>query len=227
MAAARNYSDEIDAELREHLQMRIDENLANGMNPAEAAREARLRFGNPTVMRERVDAEDSAAGLDSFLRDARYAMRGFAKSRAFTAMAILTLALGIGANTAVFQLVDAVRLRSLPVQNPDELADLRIAGGNRGFGVSSSSYSNFTLPMWQAVRRYHEPFTGVFAWRPSGVLVGKLSDAKHAAAIEVSGEFFDVLGVAPWRGRLIEPQDEAGEECDDFESRRQLSLLEE
>ena len=203
-------SNEIDAELREHLQMRIDENLANGMSPTEAAREARLRFGNPTVMRERVDAEDTAAGLDSFFRDARYAMRGFAKSRAFTAMAILTLALGIGANTAVFQLVDAVRLRSLPIQNPQELAELRIAGGNRtGFGITDGRYANFTIPMWQEVRRHHDPFSGIFAWREADVLVGKVTEAKHANGLEVSGEFFNVLGIAPLQGRLIEPQDES------------------
>jgi predicted permease len=202
-------SNEIDAELREHLQMRIDENLANGMSPTEAAREARLRFGNPTVMRERVDAEDTAAGLDSFFRDARYAVRGFAKSRAFTAMAVLTLALGIGANTAVFQLVDAVRLRSLPIQNPQELAELHIKGWNDGFGISDGRYSNFTIPMWQEVRRHHDPFSGIFAWREADVLVGKAGEAKHVNGLEVSGEFFNVLGVAPLQGRLIEPQDES------------------
>ncbi len=203
-------SNEIDAELREHLQMRIDENLANGMSPTEAAREARLRFGNPTVMRELVDAEDTAAGLDSFFRDARVAVRGFTKSRAFTAVAILTLALGIGANTAVFQLVDAVRLRSLPIQNPQELAELRINGGNRpGFGITNGRYSNFTIPMWQEVRRHHDPFSGIFAWREAGVLVGKVTEAKQANGLEVSGEFFNVLGVAPFQGRLIEPQDES------------------
>ncbi len=202
-------SREIEDELREHLQMRIDDNLAKGMSPTEAAREARLRFGNPAVMRERVDAEDSAAGLDSFFRDARYAVRGFTKSRAFTSMAILTLALGIGANTAVFQLLDAVRLRSLPIQNPQELAELRIVRGNGGFGVNDGPYSNFTIPMWQEVRLHHDPFSGVFAWREADVLVGKLSEAKHAHGLEVSGEFFNVLGVAPLQGRLIEPQDES------------------
>jgi predicted permease len=203
---------EIEDELREHLKMRIDDNVAKGMGPEEAAREARLRFGNPTVMRERVDAEDSAAGLDSLLRDARYAVRGFTKSRAFTTMAILTLALGIGANTAVFQLVDAVRLRSLPIQNPQELAELRIAGGNGGFGVNDGRYANFTIPMWQEVRRHHDPFSGIFAWRQADVLVGKVSEARHANGLEVSGEFFNVLGVAPLQGRLIEPEDESS--CD-------------
>jgi predicted permease len=201
---------EIDEEFREHLRMRIDDNIAKGMSPEQAAREARLRFGNPTVMRERVDTEDAALGLSSFVRDARYAVRGFTKSPGFTTVAILTLALGIGANTAVFQLLDAVRLRSLPIQNPQELAELRIVGGNRGFGITDSPYVNFTVPMWQEIRRNHEPFSGVMAWRTSDVMVGKVNEAKRVHGLEVSGEFFQVLGVAPWQGRLFEPQDEAG-----------------
>jgi predicted permease len=201
---------ENERELREHMEMRIDANVAKGMSPEQAAREARLRFGNPALMRERVDAEDAALGIASFFRDARYAARGFAKSPGFTAVAIITLALGIGANTAVFQLLDAVRLRSLPIQAPQELSELRIVGGNGGFGVNDGSYSQFTVPMWLEVRRNHDPFSGVFAWRESGMLVGKLSDAKHVNGLEVSGEFFNVLGVAPWQGRLIEPQDGTG-----------------
>lgn len=112
---------EIRSELEEHVQMAIDDSVARGMDPKQAAREARLRFGNPTVVEERVGAEDAALGLDSILRDLRYALRGFAKNPAFTAVAILTLALGIGANTAVFQLIDALRLRRLPIQKPSEL----------------------------------------------------------------------------------------------------------
>src|SRR6185437_8090208 len=198
----------IESELSEHLRMRIEANIAKGMSPEEAVRNARLRFGNPVVMKERVDAEDAALGFDSFFRDIRYALRGFAKSPAFTAIAILTLALGIGANTAVFQLLDAVRLRSLPIQNPQELSELRIAGGNKGFGVSDNYYSDFTVPMWQEIRRHHDPFSGVFAWRTSGMLLGKRSEAIQIRGLEVSGEFFNVLGIAPWRGRLIQPQDE-------------------
>jgi predicted permease len=192
------------------MQMRVDANIAKGMSTEQAVREARLRFGNPGVMRERVDAEDAALGLDSFFRDARYAVRGFVKSSGFTAVAIITLALGIGANTAVFQLLDAVRMRSLPIKAPQELVELRIAGGNHGFGVTDGPYAHFTVPMWLEVRRNHDPFSGVFAWRENGMLVGKLSDAKQVSGLEVSGEFFNVLGVAPWQGRLIEPQDEAG-----------------
>src|ERR1700733_8766479 len=204
-----NLNREIDEEMREHMRMRIDANIAKGMSPEQAARQARLRFGNPVVMRERVDAEDAALGLDSLARDARYALRGFARSPAFTVVAILTLALGIGANTAVFQLLDAVRLRSLPLQKPQELAEVRIAGGNGGFGITDGPYAQFTVPMWQEVRRHHDPFSGVLAWREADMLAGKLSNPKHIHGLEVSGEFFNVLGIAPWQGRLIEPQDES------------------
>ena len=178
------------------------------MSPEAAAREARLRFGNPAVMKERVDAEDAALGIDSLFRDTRYALRGFAKSPAFTAVAMLTLALGIGANTAVFQLLDAVRLRSLPIQKPQELAELRFDNPTPNF-IWDGPYAHFTVPMWQEVRRHHDAFSGVFAWRPADVMVGKLNDAKHVHGLEVSGEAFNVLGIAPWQGRLIEPQDEA------------------
>jgi predicted permease len=200
---------EIEDELREHMRMRIDRDIAKGMSPDEAVRKARLRFGNPTVVKERVDAEDAALGFESFFRDGRYAVRGFVKSPGFTIVAVLTLALGIGANTAVFQLLDAVRLRNLPIQRPQELAELRIAGGNTGFGINDGPFANFTIPMWQEVRRHHDPFSGVFAWRTSDVMVGKLSEAKRLHGLEVSGEFFSVLGVVPWQGRLIEPQDES------------------
>jgi predicted permease len=200
---------EIEDELREHMRMHVDADVAKGMSPDEAIRKARLRFGNPTAVKERVDAEDAALGFESFLRDARYAVRGFVKSPGFTIVAVLTLALGIGANTAVFQLLDAVRLRSLPIQNPRELVQLRIIGGNKGFGISDSAFSDFTIPMWQEVRRHHDPFSNVMAWRESEMLVGKPTDAKHILGLEVSGEFFNVLGIAPWQGRLIEPQDES------------------
>jgi predicted permease len=201
---------EIEDELRDHLRMRTDANIAKGMRAEQAARAARLRFGNPHVLKERIEAEDAALSLETLLRDVRYAVRGFTASPGFTTVAIITLALGIGANTAVFQLLDAVRLRSLPIQKPQELVELRIIGGNRDFGVTNEHYDNFTVPMWQEVRRHHDPLSGLFAWRNADMMVGPLRDAKHVRALEVSGEFFNVLGVLPWQGRLIEPQDEAG-----------------
>jgi predicted permease len=203
---------EIEDELRDHLQMRTDANIAKGMSPEQAARAARLRFGNPEAFKERVEAEDAALSIESLLRDVRYAVRGFTSSPGFTTVAIITLALGIGANTAVFQLLDAVRFRSLPIQKPQELVELLIIGGNNGLGVNDHPYDSFTIPMWQEVRRHHDPLSGVFAWRQDEATVGQPREAKRVHALEVSGEFFNVLGVQPWQGRLIEPQDEAG--CD-------------
>ena len=139
---------EIEDELREHLRMRAEVNLAQGMSPEQATRAGRLRFGNPAVFKERVGAEDAALSFDSLFRDVRYALRGFTRSVGFTAVAIITLALGIAANTAVFELLDALRLRSLPVQKPEELAEVRIIGGNRGFGITDSGYTQFTVPMY-------------------------------------------------------------------------------
>ncbi len=201
---------EIEDELRDHLRMRTNANIAKGMSPEQAARAARLRFGNPDVLKESIEAEDAALNIENLFRDVRYALRGFARSPGFTTVAIITLALGIGANTAVFQLLDAVRLRSLPIQRPQELVELRIVGGNKGLGVNDNEYTYFTVPMWQEVRRHHDPLSGVFAWRTAYPMVGRPGDGKRVHGLEVSGEFFNVLGVLPWQGRLIEPQDEAG-----------------
>jgi predicted permease len=202
---------EIDAELHEHMQMCIDDNLAQGMSRDEAERDARRRFGSPAVMRERVSAEDAALGIETMWHDVRSALRIFVKSPGFSLVVVATLALGIGANTAIFELLDAVRLRALPISNPGELLELQIVGGNRGFGITDNQFTNFTVPMWQEVKQHHDPLSGIFAWRRSDVLLGRSSESRRVYGLEVSGDFFSVLGIAPWQGRLIEPQDEG--EC--------------
>jgi hypothetical protein len=131
---------EIDAELREHMAMCIDDNMRQGMSREEAERAARKRFGNPIVMRERVSAEDAALGLGSFWHEVRSAARVFVKSPGFSLVVTATLALGIGANTALFQLLDAVLLQSLPVKNPQELVEVRIVNMDKARGSNSSAY---------------------------------------------------------------------------------------
>jgi len=199
---------EIDAELREHMAMRVDDNMAQGMSREAAERDARRRFGSPTAMRERISAEDAALGLASLWHDVRRALRVFIKSPGFSFVVVATLTLGIGANTAIFELLDAVRLRTLPIVKPGELAEVRIVGGNRGFGVNDSEFTDFTVPMWQKVKDHHDPLSGVFAWRTAGVQVGGPGESRHVNGLEVSGDFFNVLGIVPFQGRLIEPQDE-------------------
>ena len=96
--------------------------------------------------------------------DFRYAFRSLLKSPGFTAVAVLTLALGIGANTAIFQLIDAVALRPLPIPNPRELVEVRIVGSNRGFGLNAGRYPQLTRPVWQELRSQQQALDGMFAW---------------------------------------------------------------
>ena len=142
-------------------------------------------------------------------QDLRYAIRSLSRAPGFTAVAVVTLALGIGANTAIFQLIDAVALRKLPVEKPDELVAVRIAGGNRGFGVNPGRYPELTRPVWEELQQHGDAFSGMFAWRTRDLRVGERSDLKRAAGIAVTGEFFNVLGIQPFRGRLLEPADAA------------------
>src|SRR5437667_6332135 len=148
--------------------------------------------------------------LESLWQDLRDGARQFRLSPGFALVAIVSLALGIGANTAIFQLLDAVRLRSLPVQNPQELAEVRIVGGNGGLGINPGRYVQLTRPLWQQIQSQQQSFSGVFAWSANDVRVGKGSELRRAHGIWVSGDFFRVLGVQPWRGRLILPEDEQG-----------------
>ncbi|MGB6687828.1 MAG: ABC transporter permease [Terracidiphilus sp.] len=203
---------EIDAELREHMAMCVDDNMAHGMSREEAERHARRRFGSPTAMRERVAAEDAALGIESLWHDVRGALRVFRRSPGFSIVVVATLTLGIGANTAIFEILNAVRLRTLPITNPGELMELRIADGNpTGLGASITAFSDFTIPMWREVREHHDPFSGIIAWSTNNhIHVGPPGQSHVANGLEVSGEFFNVLGVTPVQGRLIEPQDEDG-----------------
>jgi len=145
--------------------------------------------------------------LQTIVQDTRYAQRTLRKSPAFTIAAIATLALGIGANTAIFQLLDAVRLRSVPVFDPERLARIQIHNGNSGFGISHDRYE-LTYPIWQQVREHQQAFSGVLAWDTDTVRIGQRADARRAKALVVSGDFFRVLHVAPAYGRLFDREDD-------------------
>src|SRR5215471_16257564 len=127
--------------------------------------------------------------LESVWKDLRYGGRLLRLSPGFAFIAIASLGLGIGANTAIFQLFDAVRLRSLPIQNPQELAELGIAGGNGGMGLNSGRYSGLTQPIWHQIRKQQQSFSGVFSWAEEGVGVGQGSEMRRADALFVSSEF--------------------------------------
>ena len=139
-------------------------------------------------------------------QDLRFAARAMRKSPAFAAVAILTLAFGIGANTAIFQLVDAVRLRMLPVSDPGSLATVQIKGGLGGFGIKSNDES-VSYALWQQIRDHQEGFSQVFGWASTQVGVTLREQQRLSEVLWVTGETFPTLAVAPYRGRLFTPED--------------------
>jgi putative ABC transport system permease protein len=146
--------------------------------------------------------------IENLLQDLRYAIRALYGSPGVTLVAILSLALGIGANTAIFQLLNAVRLRSLPVANPQELAEVRIAGENRVYGSSNMVNSELTYALWEQIRQSQEAFSGIFAWGNGDFSVGDGARARRARGLWVSGDFFSTLDVTPLHGRLFTTADD-------------------
>jgi predicted permease len=199
---------EIDAELREHMAMCVDDNVAQGMSREAAERDARKRFGSPTATRERVSAEDAMLELESLRDDVRSAMRVFTRSPSFSLVVVATLALGIGANTAIFELLDAVLLQSLPVKNPQELAQVRVVDLDKARGDVSSNYPVVTNLIWEKLRKDHPGFSGIAAWREAGFSRDSGGDARWANGLYVSGEFFGILGVRPVAGRVFTTEDD-------------------
>ena len=145
--------------------------------------------------------------VDHTIRDAQYGLRLLRRAPLFTTVATLSLALGIGANAAIFQLIDTVRLRSLPVANPQELVEVR-ADGVRGFGVSADFNAEVTYPLWDQIRTHQSAFAAMFAWGNATFIIGRGGEARRARGLWVSGDFFPVLGITPERGRLLSADDD-------------------
>jgi predicted permease len=203
----RTVESELDDELRAHYEHDVGKYIRAGVPREEAQRRARLALGGLEQVKEDCRQARGTHLLETTLQDLRYALRTLRKSPGFTATAILTLALGNGANTAIFQLLDAVRLRALPVQNPQELAEVRIVGGNTGMGLNQQ-YGELTRPLWHEIREEQHAFSGAFAWSVNQRYIGQGSEMHHFNALFVSGDFFGVLRVRPFRGRLLMAEDE-------------------
>ncbi len=144
--------------------------------------------------------------LQTIWQDLRFALRTLLKSPAFTVTAVLTLALGIGANTAIFQLLDAVRLRSLPVADPNSLVKVQIKGF-QGFGWFENDTA-ITTPLFDQIRKQRGAFSGFFSWNSNRFYIGQGDQVRLAEGMWVSGELFQMLGIVPIRGRLFTPDDD-------------------
>ena len=146
--------------------------------------------------------------MASFWQDFRRGFRLLRNSPGFTAVAVLTLALGVGANTAIFQLIDAIRLRTIPVKNPRELGTLRIADRQWAAGQFSTKYSQLSFAMWEEIQKRQEGFSEIAVWSGQQFNLATGGEVHYAKGIRVSGEFFHVLSLSPIRGRLLGPADD-------------------
>ena len=197
---------EFTREIEDHFEHQISDYRRAGLSEEEARRKARLAFGGIEQIREECRDARGTGWVESTVQDVRLALRALRKSPGFAFTAIATLALGIGANTAIFALVDAVRLRSLPVRDPQKLTLIQIEGGNR-FGVMQG-YNSLSYAVWEQILEHQRGFSSVFAWSQSSFELGKGTSERPVNGLWVSGGIFSGLGIAPSQGRLFTAQDD-------------------
>ncbi|HLJ79783.1 MAG TPA: ABC transporter permease, partial [Acidobacteriaceae bacterium] len=197
---------ELDAEMAAHLEMAIEENIRSGMTPEEARRQALVRFGGVQQAREEQRAARGLPFLDVLGQDVRYTLRTLRRDRAFAVVAVLILALGIGANVAVFSVVNTILLRPLPFPEPERL--IRITTVDPPCGESCRTYSADATQEFEERTRAFQQVTGYFAFTgPNNLkLVGNAVPVP-VTGILVMGNFFQTLGVQPMMGRLFLPEE--------------------
>jgi hypothetical protein len=193
---------ELADELESHLQLHIEDNLRAGMTPIEARRQALLKLGGVEQTKEIYRDRRGLPILESLIQDVRYGLRMLAKSPGFTAVAVLTLALGIGANTAIFTLIDALLLKRLPVREPDRLVALS-EPDRRDKESGWYSYAEYA-----ELRDHNDVLTGLAATMSRWMTLGWNGVTEQMPAAWVSGNYFDVLGVKAFLGRTFVPEDE-------------------
>ena len=209
MFRRRRSAEDFAEEIKAHLELEADDLKSEGLSDDEARWEARRAFGNVRAAQERFYMRSRWVWLDKLLRDLRFGFRSMRQSPGFAVTAILTLALGMGANTAVFSVMNAVLLRSLPVADPQRLVYLRNSGPPEGSSISM--YDGFSYPVYDALRRQSGGLSDVIA--VAQLSVDKVNvrvgaQPEQTEADMVSGNFFSGLGVKLARGRGFTAQDE-------------------
>jgi predicted permease len=198
---------EFDAEMAAHLEFAIEENLRRGLSPREARREALARFGGIAQAKERHREARGLPALDILLQDLRYTLRTLGRDRGFASVAVLILALGIGANIAVFSVVNTILLRPLPFRDPQRLVWM---ASNRGVGGLSAV--TYTVAAYEEFQRHNRSFEDVTAYDPFfgdsdfTKLTGR-GEPQELSGARVAGNFFPTLGVKPALGRLFTPEE--------------------
>lgn len=209
----KQFDADLEEEMKLHLQLRAEERLRSGAPPREAYHAANRLFGNVTGLREQSHMAWGWQRLENFLHDIRYGCRTMLRTPVVTAIAVLSLALGIGANTAIFSLLNAIMLRELPVENPRQLV---LFGEGKQVGstccIPNEHSDLFSYPLYQEIRHKNQSFTDIAAimsiqFSTHGFLSGR--DPELTRTHLVSGNYFQVLGVEPLLGRLLLETDDA------------------
>jgi putative ABC transport system permease protein len=208
----RRLDTQLDAELHLHLEMLVQENIRNGMTPEQARLAALRTFGGVDQTKEAYREQRGIPVLDSLIQDVRYGIRQLARNPGFAAITIFTLALGIGANTAVFTLTNALLLRSLPVPKPDELVRYHMLAEpsvDQGLPATFMPDCPLSGPMFASLRKNQSACTDLLAWGYfSGLVTTDSSKPRLFRGGLASGSSFKVLGVRPEIGRLLDDSDD-------------------
>jgi macrolide transport system ATP-binding/permease protein len=204
--ARRRLENDLDKELRFHLESQVAEKMQSGLPESEARSRTRLKFGGIEQIKEDCRESRETLWLEYLAQHIRFGLRQLRKSPGFTTIALLSLALGIGANTAVFTLVNAILLRPLPVHNPSELV---LFGDGRSWGMSGAvpegNWQLFSYSFFEDFRKQETSYSGVAAVSTPYVSKASVAGATYETAhIDlVSGTYFSVFGVSPFLGRTI------------------------
>jgi putative ABC transport system permease protein len=192
---------EMDEELRAYLAAAVEGKVRSGMTREEALRAARIEMGSVEAAKEEIRGAGWEAGVESFWQDLRYGWRGLRKNPGFTVIAVLTLALGIGANTAIFSLTYAVILKSLPVPNPGELVRYT-------FRESGASDLGLSGPAYDALRRHETVDRDILAWGVADLAVQENGGVTRASGALMTGNGFRVLELRPYLGQAFGDSDD-------------------
>src|SRR5262245_49414578 len=200
----RKLERELEEEIHSHLEMQIEDNLRQGMSPEDARRAARLRFGGVEQVKEAYRDKSRLGWIESLWQDLRYGVRMLLKKPSFSLIAIFTLALGIGANTAIFSVVDSVLLKPLPYPHPEELLAVRLTAqglGNKDLPISDSAYFIF--------REQSSAFKDIGLYNTGLVNVTGLGEPERAPTLRVTDGLLPILGVTPLLGRSFTRADDS------------------
>jgi putative ABC transport system permease protein len=197
---------DVENELNAYVDLLADEYRAAGHDPHHAAREARVKTGGVQQVKEGVLAARTGAVIETLWHDVRFGVRLLCRTPSFAAAAIISLALGIGANSAVFGLLNAIRLRNLPVDRAEELAEIRLDGPRccRHTGRNKQ----VLLPLWHEIQRQQQAFAQLFAFADTRFNLAPQGEVRYVEGLFVSGDFFSVLGVKPALGRTVTAADD-------------------